>query len=647
MKFSCPPRLCQNRQAQPRRVEVWRNDITGLRALAVLPVLLYHAFPELLPGGYFGVDIFFVISGYLISGIIFRGLLKGDFNYVVFYEKRIKRIIPNLVLLLLTVIFVGWHFLLASEYANLGKHVFSSSLFVQNFRLLGESGYFTEDALRKPLLHLWSLAIEEQFYIIFPIIVWFVWRFGHQSFKSIGCVVLGITVGSFIYCIFSKDPSFKFYFPLTRFWEIGAGIVIAYVESFQIFSFKQLARPIRHALSCIGVVAVLWVFFVTDRALHPGWITLVPVIGATLIIIACPDAVMNRTLLSWRPMTFIGVISYSLYLWHWPLLAYIFICIPNASNWLKVCALILSFVIATAVYFCVENPLRRAQWSMPKWRSPLVLIICALVVTAGLGYISRHSKGFPDRHFVKEYASMEDIRRWIDWKNEKKLKLPGVLTSIYVHNGVQDVPEVLLIGDSHAEQYWLRLKDLGLKYGKTTGIMWSSGCFPFADYKMGKACSNLRMDLETVLNSGKVKAIIIANKWGGRIWLKEKLSLGLSDFSEKLQEKAIPLYVILDAPWDEGSSGSQGTFDPLKHFNRLQPLADLKAPPPIMKKWQLGNEIVVKTLSGKARIIDPYAKICSDDICDLRAYRDDDHLRPSWVKEHADWLDLIFEDQFN
>ena len=177
--------------------------------------------------------------------------------------------------------------------------------------------------------------------------------------------------------------------------------------------------------------------------------------------------------------------------------------------------------------------------------------------------------------------------------------------------------------------------------------MWASGCFPFADYKKGKACSNFRLDLETVLNSGRIEAIIIANKWGGSIWLKEKMSLGLRSFAEKLQEKAIPLYVILDAPWDEGSSGSQGTFDPLKHFNCLQPLADLKAPPPIMKKWKLGNEVVVQTLSGKARIIDPYAKICPEDICDLRAYRDDDHLRPSWVKEHADWLDLIFEDQFN
>ena len=153
------------RSSSPVKIEhLWRNDITGLRAVAVLPVLLFHAFPNLLPGGFFGVDVFFVISGYLISGIIFRGLIDGTFSYRSFYEKRIKRILPNLLLLILFVSVMGYFFLLPEEYSNLGKHIYSSAGFFQNFRLLKEIGYFTEDALRKPLLHLWSLAIEEQFY---------------------------------------------------------------------------------------------------------------------------------------------------------------------------------------------------------------------------------------------------------------------------------------------------------------------------------------------------------------------------------------------------------------------------------------------------------------------------------------------------
>ena len=139
--------------------KLWRNDITGLRALAVLPVILFHAFPDLLPGGFFGVDVFFVISGYLISGIIFRGLLRGDFSYVVFYEKRIKRILPNLILVLLFAAAAGYFLLLSSEYAVLAKQIYSSAAFYQNFRLLNGNGYFADDSTQQPLLHLWSLSI--------------------------------------------------------------------------------------------------------------------------------------------------------------------------------------------------------------------------------------------------------------------------------------------------------------------------------------------------------------------------------------------------------------------------------------------------------------------------------------------------------
>ena len=178
---------------------IWRNDITGLRALAVLPVIFYHAFPNLLPGGFLGVDIFFVISGYLISGIIFRNIKQGTFSYLDFYSKRIKRIIPNLLLLFLFVLFLGYFILFTDDYDNLGRHVYSSAIFIENFRLLSEVGYFTEDAVRKPLLHLWSLAIEEQFYIIFPILCVLIWKL-NNSVKALGIFVFTITLLSLLFC---------------------------------------------------------------------------------------------------------------------------------------------------------------------------------------------------------------------------------------------------------------------------------------------------------------------------------------------------------------------------------------------------------------------------------------------------------------
>ena len=212
---------------------VWRNDITGLRAIAVLPVLLFHAFPALLPGGFFGVDVFFVISGYLISGIIFRSLRDDKFSYRIFYEKRIKRILPNLFLLLIAVSIVGYFYLIPEEYKKLGHHVYSSAVFLQNFRLLKSVGYFTEEALRQPLLHLWSLAIEEQFYIVFPILCSIIWKFSHRSIKTLGIFVFFITISSFSACLLAHDKNFSFYFPLTRFWELGVGILLAYNETFE------------------------------------------------------------------------------------------------------------------------------------------------------------------------------------------------------------------------------------------------------------------------------------------------------------------------------------------------------------------------------------------------------------------------------
>ena len=325
----------------------WRKDITGLRAVAVLPVLLYHAFPSLLPGGFFGVDIFFIISGYLIAGIIFRGLIDNNFSYCDFYVKRIKRILPNLVTLLLAVALCGWFVLTTEEYKSLGRHIYSSAAFYQNFRLLSDVDYFDLAANEKPLLHLWSLAIEEQFYIVFPIICTLVWSIFKRSASAIGICVLAITLGSFALCLNIGDNSQRFYFPLSRFWELGIGIIIAYAESFYQLNTKNIDKNIRNSLSVLGLLMICMSFFFYDTQIKtPGLFSLLPTLGAALLIFANDDAVINRSLLSWKLMTFIGLISYSLYLWHWPLIAYLTIVMPKAPQWYYGIALLMSFPLS-------------------------------------------------------------------------------------------------------------------------------------------------------------------------------------------------------------------------------------------------------------------------------------------------------------
>lgn len=211
----------------------WRADITGLRALAVIPVILYHAFPMLAPGGYVGVDIFFVISGFLISGIIFRQLKsRGNVCYGDFYAKRIRRILPNLLILFLLVVAFGWFVLLPREYESVARSVTASAFFYQNFSLLKRLGdYFAPAVAQSPLMHLWSLAIEEQFYLIFPLLCWGVWKIS-RSPRILFAIICGGTLLSLIACLMVSDKTFDFYFPLTRFWELGAGIILSFCVEF-------------------------------------------------------------------------------------------------------------------------------------------------------------------------------------------------------------------------------------------------------------------------------------------------------------------------------------------------------------------------------------------------------------------------------
>jgi peptidoglycan/LPS O-acetylase OafA/YrhL len=206
----------------------YRPDIDGLRAIAILPVVIFHAFPSIMPGGFIGVDIFFVISGFLISSIIFSSLERDRFSLVEFYTRRVRRIFPALILVLISCLAFGWFVLFADEYQQLGKHTAAGAGFIQNFILWRESGYFDNSAETKPLLHLWSLAIEEQFYIFWPLLLAFVWK-RHWSFLRITAVIAAFSFAANIYLILRGHPTAAFYLPFSRFWELMVGGVLAYV----------------------------------------------------------------------------------------------------------------------------------------------------------------------------------------------------------------------------------------------------------------------------------------------------------------------------------------------------------------------------------------------------------------------------------
>lgn len=626
---------------------IWRNDITGLRALAVLPVIFYHAFPSLLPGGFFGVDIFFVISGYLISGIIFRNVKAGKFSYSEFYVKRIKRIIPNLILVLLFALIAGYFILFADDYNNLGRHVYSSAVFIENFRLLSEIGYFTEDAVRKPLLHLWSLAIEEQFYIVFPIICVLIWRFC-QSVRLLGFFVFALTLASLLACLLCVDKSFAFYFPLTRFWELGGGIVLSYFETFQILETRRIARSVRHFLSVVGLVIILVpMFMYAPSWSHPGFVTVLPVLGAILLLLSHPDALVNRSLLAWSPMIFIGLISYSLYLWHWPLLSFLSICIPNPPVLFSLGAVALSFLLAVTVYYFVENPVRRSNFALTfslkrfsfKVSVPLILMTLVLV-EASAGYMLRKTEGLPNRSINHEFPELVKIRQGVSWSKEPRIVIDG----INVYGLSEGVPEIVFAGDSHAVQYYYRMKRLAHETGISAGMLESSGCFILAGGDK-QVCQQASESFYKLISRKEIKKVVVVNKWGSRydqVYFDE----GISRIRNLLTErKDLKLYILLDPPWDEGVGGAQGNFDPLRHFNRFNPQSHKYfVTYSNDASWKLGNDAIVEALADVAEIIDSETHVCPDGKCDvLKWYMDDDHLQPRRLETEGYWIDRIFK----
>jgi peptidoglycan/LPS O-acetylase OafA/YrhL len=342
----------------------YRADIDGLRAISILGVLGFHAIPGVVPGGFVGVDVFFVISGYLISGLIFTEIEEARFRFSHFYGRRIRRIFPALIAVLVVTCLIGWFVLFADEFRQLGKHMVGSALFVSNFVLLAEAGYFDALASTKPLLHLWSLAIEEQFYVVWPLFCWVLFR-RRRLFLA---VTLAFWLVSFLSMVWFDSRTVAFFSPVARFWELLSGALLAYASREPL----RLDDRAKEAAGWVGLVLLVVAIFTTPEGLFPGWRVLLPVGGTCLLIVAGPRAWLSRLVLSCRPMVFVGLISYPLYLWHWPLLSYASIVSGGAaetqhgagvhgfgvSAQTRLILLATSFGLAYLSYELIEKPVR-------------------------------------------------------------------------------------------------------------------------------------------------------------------------------------------------------------------------------------------------------------------------------------------------
>jgi peptidoglycan/LPS O-acetylase OafA/YrhL len=497
----------------------YRPDIDGLRAVAVLSVVIFHAWPTVLPSGFIGVDIFFVISGFLISGIIFKGVEKNNFSFLDFYLRRIKRILPALILIIISSVCLGWFVLLADEYQMLGKHIASAALFISNFTSLNESGYFDTAAELKPLLHLWSLGIEEQFYIIWPLLIYV----GARLRINLLILVVVLLLTSFSLNIWRIDAHLvqTFYLPFTRFWELLAGACLAYfvLNHGDIFKKVQIKASNFIALSGIAFVALALVL-INSSKLFPGWWALLPVVGTVLLIAAGPDAWINKHLLAWRPAVFLGLISYPLYLWHWSLLSFLRITeSSDPSPYLVVAVVFLSVFLAWITYFLVEVRLRHSSYH---WVA--VGLVVAMVFSGLAGKLLQHEEGFPERASIAHFQEYDQQMKreaptdgaCLEYVNRA---FSTVLFNYCRSKNLGSLRWIAIVGDSHAHVLFPGFSEEFGKRGFGTILLANSSCPPLLGTATGKTpaerelCSRkIEQILNVVAGEKKIERVLFATR---------------------------------------------------------------------------------------------------------------------------------------
>ncbi len=502
----------------------YRGDIDGLRAIAVGSVVAFHAFPESLPGGFVGVDIFFVISGYLITTILLREMAANRFRLGSFLERRIRRIFPALVLVLVFCVAAGYWLLSSKEFKTLNSYAIAGLLSAGNIKNLLGQGYFESASELTPLLHLWSLGVEEQFYLVWPWILLLAYG-GAQRTRRLRWAVGTTIVLSFIANIvwLSRDASAAFYLPFTRFWELGLGGFLASFPGLAGATNKHI--PARHALGAISLLLLVVAIAVIDEdASFPGWWALLPVLGAAGAIAAGPTSWVNRYLLASTPMIRIGLISYPLYLWHWPLLSFARIVTPGQVPLVALWGLLAASVaLSWLTYRFLETPIRNAGKSSSSVRwllasSAVLVLVCAAGRTRWFGPRERASTQFVTAQLQRDL----EIRGALARKPCREIMEvgPWLRDNCMLMEGPPGAPWLVVWGDSHSTAWSPAFFEVGQKLGYGVVLIAYEGCAPLlgvrkTDRSAPAACKTFELGdqvLELIARLKPVHTYLIA-RW--------------------------------------------------------------------------------------------------------------------------------------
>lgn len=518
------------------RPPAYRPDIDGLRAIAVLLVVIYHAFPTTLPGGFIGVDVFFVISGYLITSILLDAHQRGEWSLAVFYARRARRLLPALSIVILATFVAGWFVLLPDQFRQLGLHMLASAGFFQNIVLMREAGYFDQSSELKPLNHIWSLGVEEQFYLIFPLILWLGLRYKN------GPWILLITLfsTSLVYNVvrISSAPVETFFLLPSRFWELLAGSLLCLWQSRRAQNNSTENKTIiQIGVTLSGLLLIVWgAIFLTSTQPYPGFWAVIPVLGAVLVIGAGASNPANRILLSHSAVIAIGLISYPLYLWHWPLLA-----LPKAvlgetlSMGLRLILIALSVGLALLTYRFIENPIRFGANRTRMTKSAIVMATIAAILGGITFFRDGFSFRFQDRaEFVAHFENTAPELRYMMTNGiwEKNRIDCNYFDAHAWRAGNPNPParesisedctkpktgrSILIWGDSHAAHLYHGLRE-ALPPSISLLIVATSGCAPHLPGQMQPPTETCERSTITALETARREKpeLVILAQWKG------------------------------------------------------------------------------------------------------------------------------------
>ena len=602
----------------------YRPEIDGLRAVAVLPVIFYHAGLNFFDGGYVGVDIFFIISGYLITTILITDLEIGKFNLLSFYERRARRILPALFLVMILTSLISFIFMSPGSMKSFSQSQVATSLFLSNFLFLSQADYFTPLPEIMPLIHTWSLAVEEQYYVFFPIFLILTWKYGT---RLIFWLILLIALLSFISSEWGwrNYPIQNFYLTTSRAWEILLGSLIAFV-------INKVGQRNNNFLSLFGLLLISFSIFTYDESMpFPSIYTFVPVLGTLLIILYAGKDTFVARILSIKLLVSIGLIGYSLYLFHQPVFSLArIIGFSMSNNYTFITLFCISVLLAALSYKFIEQPFRKSENKVLKNKTYFLLFsLFFTLLFIGLGLLGNFTNGF-DHRLTTEQKKILEWEKY-DYRS-KYLEGECFLTSDQNYedfkNRCQGTGKIFIWGDSYAAALasgW-RLVDPSISQYTI------AGCPPIFDYNfhMVPNCKETNENIFKLLEQNQDSHLIIQANWMAPVY-----QVALPDFLntiERLKNSGIDAITIIGGvpqyfpALPQQLSLNKESLSNTHKMKSANIIEIIKADESLKK---LSKENKIKFVS----IID---EICVDDKCDAIIKNNENQFIPiTWDYGHS------------